>query len=74
VTVQSEMERALRVRGYNDGYAGREKSFPKEKVYLDSYANGKLARQRQRGREGGQKGRAATADGSGSRPPARPPK
>jgi hypothetical protein len=65
VNVQAEMERALRTRGYNDGYAGHEKAFPKEKAYLDSYAHGRLARQR--GRDGGQKGRA---EGSGSRPPA----
>jgi hypothetical protein len=42
--VRLELEHALRVRGFNDGYAGRDKAFPKERLYCDSYKHGQQAR------------------------------
>jgi hypothetical protein len=44
VIVRSKLEHALRVRGYNDGYDRREKAFPKENLYLQSYEHGRQAR------------------------------
>lgn len=68
VTVRSSLERALRVRGYNDGRAGRDYAFPDNLLYVQSYENGKLARTRGHQREQG----AATRTPVDGEPPARP--
>jgi hypothetical protein len=68
VSVRSSLERALRVRGYNDGRAGRDYAFPDNLLYVASYANGQLARQRE---NGGQPEQGANPDADGA-PPARP--
>jgi hypothetical protein len=49
--VKQKLEQALRVRGYNDGFAGREKAFPKDSRYAQSYEHGRLARAKEEDRK-----------------------
>jgi hypothetical protein len=78
--LKNKLEHALRVRGFNDGYAGHEKAFPKERSYLDSYQHGREAkakevRRRQGRSQPAEQGRAGgpRVDGKPLAPPLRIP-